>query len=111
MTGPAIVWFRQDLRLADNRALSAAVNTGRPILPVYILDNMTPGSWAMGGASRWWLHRSLAALAESLNELGATLILRRGPASKVLDKLRRAKWRWPPTSRSKTPAKSPATAR
>jgi len=89
MTGTAIVWFRQDLRLADNPALSAAIESGRTILPVYILDDETPGPWAMGGASRWWLHHSLTALAKSLSEHGATLILRRGPASEVLEKLRR----------------------
>ncbi|MBU3970277.1 MAG: deoxyribodipyrimidine photo-lyase, partial [Alphaproteobacteria bacterium] len=31
---PVILWFRQDLRLADNPALAAAVATGRPVLPV-----------------------------------------------------------------------------
>ena len=33
---PVIVWFRQDLRLADNPALAAAARSGRPLLPVYI---------------------------------------------------------------------------
>ena len=35
---PVILWFRQDLRLADNPALVHAVGTGRPILPLFILD-------------------------------------------------------------------------
>jgi len=38
-TPPAIVWFRQDLRLADNPALTAAAASGQPLLPVYILDS------------------------------------------------------------------------
>jgi deoxyribodipyrimidine photo-lyase len=79
-----VVWFRQDLRLADNPALSAAIALNRPVLPLYILDDQTPGEWAMGGASRWWLHGSLAALAGSLHAKGATLILRRGNAETVL---------------------------
>ncbi len=78
MTGPIIVWLRQDLRLADNRALAAAVDTGRPIVPLFILDDASAGEWALGAASRWWLHHSLATLADSIHQLGATLILRRG---------------------------------
>ncbi len=85
---PVIVWFRQDLRLADNPALSAAVETGRPVLPVYILDDEAPGRWRMGGASRWWLHLSLASLGRSLAKAGSPLILRRGTAEQELEKLR-----------------------
>ena len=51
MTSPTIVWFRQDLRLSDNPALQAAA--GRPLVCLYVLDDETPGDWAMGGASRW----------------------------------------------------------
>ena len=81
---PALLWFRQDLRLADNPALSAAVESGQPVLPVYILDDETPGAWRLGGAARWWLHHSLAALARDLGGLGAPLVLRRGEARRVL---------------------------
>ena len=67
---PIIVCFTQDLRLADNACLHAAVASGHPVLPVYILDDVTPGAFVMGGASRWWLHRSLAALAVVAGEAG-----------------------------------------
>ncbi|MCC7428626.1 MAG: deoxyribodipyrimidine photo-lyase [Alphaproteobacteria bacterium] len=77
---PVILWFRQDLRLADHRALAAAIASGAPVLPVYVLDDATPGRWAMGGASRWWLHESLAAIGRALAGRGAPLILRRGDA-------------------------------
>ncbi|HEX8554309.1 MAG TPA: deoxyribodipyrimidine photo-lyase [Sphingomonas sp.] len=80
---PTILWFRQDLRLADQPALAAAVAAGE-VIPVYILDDETPKSWAIGGAQRWWLHHSLQALDESLKALGSRLILRRGPAVQVL---------------------------
>ena len=65
-TAPVLFWFRHDLRLSDNRALSAACESGQPVLPVYVLDDKTPGVWRMGEASRWWLHNSLAALARDL---------------------------------------------
>jgi deoxyribodipyrimidine photo-lyase len=88
MTEPApiIVWFRQDLRTADHAALSAAAAAG-PVVPVYVLDEATAGAWALGGATRWWLHHSLDALAKSLKTLGAPLVLRRGRAPEILERI------------------------
>lgn len=63
---PIIVWFRQDLRLADNPALWHACESG-DIIPVYILDDASAGEWSMGGASRWWLHHALESLNKSLH--------------------------------------------
>lgn len=74
MTAKTIVWFRQDLRLHDNPALEHALRCGS-ILPIYILDEVTANPWKMGGASRWWLHHSLKALAESLKHYGHKLHL------------------------------------
>jgi deoxyribodipyrimidine photo-lyase len=84
---PSLVWFRQDLRRQDNPALQAARVAGGAIIPVYIHDEAGEGDWAPGGASRWWLHGSLAALASDLEEDGSRLILRRGPAETVLPEL------------------------
>jgi len=84
-SAPAIVWFRQDLRLSDNPALCAAAAGGRTVICVYILDNA--GDWPMGGASRWWLHQSLLALRSDLRARGGDLILRRGPAGAALSEL------------------------
>jgi len=81
---PTLVWFRQDLRLHDNPALSAAILRGRPVVPVYILDGHGDDRWPMGAASRWWLHQSLAALDASLRERGSRLILARGESGAVL---------------------------
>ncbi len=86
---PAILWFRQDLRLADHAALRAAAAGGRPVVPVYVLDDESAGAWAMGGASRWWLHHSLASLRDALGRCGAPLVLRRGRAAEALPALMR----------------------
>ncbi len=83
MNEPQIVWLRQDLRLADQAAFAAAAAQG-PVIPVYVLDDETPRHRKMGGASRWWLHHSLAALARDLEARGSRLILRRGRAPEVL---------------------------
>jgi len=84
---PTLLWFRLDLRLADNPALAAAVARGRPVVPVFVLDDEDSGEWAAGGASRWWLHQSLDRLATALRERGATLVLRRGPATPAIERL------------------------
>ncbi len=84
MTAPAIVWFRNDLRLADHPALAAAVAAGRPVLPVYVLDDDSAGDWRMGAASRWWLHASLASLDEAL---AGHLVLLTGNAAEVIPEL------------------------
>jgi len=84
-----ILWFRQDLRLADNPALHAAAAAG-PVLPVYVLDDAAAGAWRTGGAQRWWLHHSLAALDAALRARGAPLLLLRGDAVSLLPRLAEA---------------------
>lgn len=83
---PVILWFRQDLRLADNPALNKAVQTGRPVVPVYVLDQVSRAR-AMGAASLWWLDKSLRALDASLHERGSRLVLRHGDSEAELRRL------------------------
>lgn len=83
---PVLLWFRRDLRLADNPALTRARATGRPVVPVYIHDEGAAVRPA-GAASRWWLDKSLRALSESLTKRGASLILRRGDSEAELRRL------------------------
>ena len=52
MTSPSIVWFRDDLRLADNPALRAAVERDEPIIALFVLDEESPGVRPLGGAAR-----------------------------------------------------------
>jgi deoxyribodipyrimidine photo-lyase len=79
-----LLWFRNDLRLQDNPALRAAFERGGGVVPLFILDEEGEGRWPLGGASRWWLHHSLAALDASLRRRGSRLVLRRGDAARVL---------------------------
>jgi deoxyribodipyrimidine photo-lyase len=80
----AIVWFKNDFRLDDNLALNAACMAAGRIVPVFILDEEAAGAWKLGGASRWWLHHSLASLAREFDARGVNLVLRRGAAEKIL---------------------------
>ncbi len=84
---PALVWFRQDLRLSDNPALAAAIERHAPVIPVYVWAPEEEGAWPPGAASRWWLSRSLARLSEELEKLGSRLIVRRGPTTEALSRL------------------------
>ena len=76
-----LVWFRQDLRLADNPALCAALAAGEPVVPLYIHAPGEEGDWPPGAAARWWLHQSLTQLHRSLAALGSGLCVRASESS------------------------------
>jgi deoxyribodipyrimidine photo-lyase len=80
----AIVWFRRDLRLADNPALAAALANHERVLPLYIHAPDEESPWAPGAASRWWLHHALSDLAQ---QLGGRLLIRHGPSLDTLEAL------------------------
>jgi deoxyribodipyrimidine photo-lyase len=82
-----IFWFRNDLRLADNPGLDAALRSADETVTIYVLDDQSAGAWAMGGASRWWLHYSLRSLAAAIAACGSQLVLRRGDAGSIIPKL------------------------
>ena len=84
---PSLVWFRQDLRLEDHRALHAAVATGGPVIPIYVHAPEEDGAWAPGEASRWWLHRSLESLDAELRRRGSRLVLHQGSTADVLARI------------------------
>lgn len=81
---PIIVWFRRDLRLSDHAALTAAVKTGRPIIPVFILDELADG---LAAAPKWRLGLGVEQFTQALEGLGSRLTLRSGPAPSVLQDL------------------------
>jgi deoxyribodipyrimidine photo-lyase len=82
---PVILWFRDDLRIADHPALAAAARVGAPLLCLYVLDE--GGARPLGGAARWWLAGSLRALDRDLQKKGNRLVLRRGVATRVVPAL------------------------
>lgn len=80
----ALMWFRRDLRLADNPALHAALKCADSVLPVFIWSPEEESPWTPGAASRWWLHQSLKSLDASLRKRGAYLVVRKGATAKTL---------------------------
>ncbi len=74
----AIVWFRNDLRLSDNEALTCALRSAQQTVALYIVEEHDCNIRPLGAASRWWLHHSLKELAASLAALGVVLLIRKG---------------------------------
>ncbi len=81
-----VMWFRQDLRIADNPALMNACRKADQVLPIYILDDENCGRWRLGAASRWWLRESLRQLD---GRLDGRLCIAKGDALKVLKQVAR----------------------
>lgn len=90
VTAVNVIWFRDDLRLADNPALLAAMtgqkDTARTVA-VYVLDEQSEGIRPLGAAARWWLHHGLVDLSGKLAGLGVPLLLRQGPAAPLMAEL------------------------
>jgi deoxyribodipyrimidine photo-lyase len=86
-TSSAIVWFRNDLRLADNPALAAACASGLPALCLFIHEERSQAIRPLGGATRWRLNLGLQALAQEMERRGGELHFLRGAAEDVLPRL------------------------
>ena len=74
---PLILWFRRDLRRDDHPMLAAAVATGRPLIPVFLLE---PETGAVGAAARWRWGLGIDRFARDLAAAGSRMTLRRGAA-------------------------------
>ncbi|KTD17120.1 cryptochrome/photolyase family protein [Legionella jordanis] len=81
----AVMWFQQDLRLADNPALAAACERYDLIIPLYIADHSL--EQIKGTAQAWWLHESLRQLHIQLRKQGLELFYKQGDALSVLSNL------------------------
>ncbi|TMM54681.1 cryptochrome/photolyase family protein [Sulfitobacter sabulilitoris] len=83
-SSPVLVWFRRDLRLSDHPALDAACATGRPVIPVFVHDDVSD---SLGAAPKWRLGLGVEDFAATLADKGSRLILRRGDALAQLQAL------------------------
>lgn len=81
---PAIIWFRDDLRLADNPALEFATARNRAIIPIFIFETNIPKHAQLGGAQKWMLHFALKSFGSNIESLGAELIIRKGDPGQIL---------------------------
>nr|WCD39198.1 cryptochrome 1 [Stipa breviflora] len=79
-----VVWFRRDLRVEDNPALTAAARTAGEVVPAYIWAPEEDGPYYPGRVSRWWLSQSLKHLDASLRRLGASRLVTRRSTDAVV---------------------------
>lgn len=79
----ALVWLRNDLRLADNPALAAACAQSERVVAIYVHES-DEGLRPIGAAARWWLHQSLNAVGAALAKMGVQLLVEQGPAEAAL---------------------------
>lgn len=84
-----LVWLRDDLRLSDNAALSAAADDSDSVVVLYVHDEESEHIRSLGGAAKWWLHQSLCSLQLSLEQRGVTLVRRRGAAKEIVPEVAR----------------------
>ena len=75
----ALHWFRRDLRLTDNTALSRAVQEAAAVIPVYAVSAWEKEHRWTGPARQEFLCGSLASLEKNIEAIGGRLIFRRGP--------------------------------
>jgi deoxyribodipyrimidine photo-lyase len=80
-TSPILYWARRDFRLSDNPALTAAAASGRPVIPVFVVDEVVEGH---GAAPKWRLGLGAEVFGDALEGAGSRLIVRRGKALDVL---------------------------
>lgn len=105
----AIVWFRQDLRLHDNEALSEALKIADEVMPVYVFDERTFKGKTRFGFPKTGRYRtqfileSVADLRDSLQKLGSNLWIRVGkPEDIIFEFARTIKSSWVFCNRERT---------
>ncbi len=87
MSSPLLVLFNGALRLSDNAALTSAVVTGQPVIPLFVHDEVSDGVRSLGAASKWWLLQSLRSLTTALGDHGSRLVIRQGNTVDVVEHL------------------------
>jgi deoxyribodipyrimidine photo-lyase len=85
MARHTLVWLRDDLRLGDNPALQAALQSERATA-LYVVETGA-GQRADGGASRWWRRESLSLLERDLKRVGVELRIETGDAEVLLPQI------------------------
>jgi deoxyribodipyrimidine photo-lyase len=91
----AIVWFRNDLRLHDNEALTDAISQCKNIIPVFVFDDRVFNGKSKFGFKKTGIHRanfiieSVADLKKNLKSKGSDLIIRVGKPEDIIFELAR----------------------
>jgi len=82
-----VFWFRRDLRLDDNTALSEALSAGLPVLPVFVLDQNITGELPRDDSRVTFIYKTLSEIDLSLKSYGSSILLLAGDPVKTWEKL------------------------
>lgn len=82
-----IHWFRRDLRVSDNAALSEAARRAERVVPVFIFEDAFRTGPDVGAARLAFLLQSVESLRKNLAELGHPLVVRCGKSEEILPRL------------------------
>jgi deoxyribodipyrimidine photo-lyase len=71
-----IFWFRRDLRFNDNCGLFNALNSGLPVVPVFLFDKMILNQFpAPDDARLTFIHQTVSEMKRKLNQTGRDLMV------------------------------------
>jgi len=83
-----IFWFRRDLRLHDNTGLLMALQSGIPVLPVFIFDRSILGKLNCRDDPRVsFIHSQVTRLKKELENAGSSLLVLNGYPVEVFSSL------------------------
>jgi deoxyribodipyrimidine photo-lyase len=82
-----IHWFRRDLRVSDNVALSEAAKRAETVIPVFIFEDAFRTGPDVGAARLAFLLQSVDSLRKNLAELGHAFVVRCGKSEEILPQL------------------------
>ncbi|RQW01935.1 MAG: deoxyribodipyrimidine photo-lyase [Calditrichaeota bacterium] len=84
----AVFWFRRDLRLEDNAGLFHALNSGFPVIPLFIFDkNILDDLSDKKDRRVIFIHRQLQKLSKEIEKTGSTLVIKTGKPEDVCKNL------------------------
>jgi deoxyribodipyrimidine photo-lyase len=83
----ALFWFRRDLRLDDNVGLFQALQSKFKVIPLFIFDLNILESLQKNDARVGFIHESLSNINQKLNEIGSSLLVKKGKTQEVWQEL------------------------
>lgn len=78
-----LFWFRRDLRLDDNIGLFHALQSGFPVIPLFIFDEDILDHLPKNDARVSFIYDSLEKINEQLSTIGSSVLIKKGKTSDV----------------------------
>jgi deoxyribodipyrimidine photo-lyase len=82
-----IFWFRRDLRLEDNTALIKALESGLPVLTVFIFDTNIIDELQPDDPRISFIHETLISINDELKKSGSSILIRKGDPEMIFNEL------------------------